>query len=501
VPTTTADVTVSADPVRNQGGLAGVATNLDSATSPTAGLVAYLHYDYYNNPYVRLDKFTTASTWTRLISVSTTYSAGATLQVKTYHSDANTLKVSVYYNGAQVGTEQTVTDAGIINNTIHGMFSTYSGNTLDNFTLKSQQINNDYCVPGDTAYCGAPVAEWKMDEGTGTSAYDTSGNNNTGTLTNGPTWTNGKIGKAVNFDGSDDFVDVGSGPTAVNTVEFWVKPVTTTEYFVDLNGSAYVSASSGAVSATGFTTPTYYINGVATASPTLTAGTWTHVAVTTGTGLNATDLDLGRIEGVGNLEGQLDQIQIYNYARTPAQVAWDYNRGGPVAHYKFDETSGTTAYDSGTGAVNGTNSGATISTNCKLQNCLSFDGSDDYVAVTSTASINAVSFWMKQSSTANKSIIYLDGTHSVTLASNAITAGGFSSPTIYVDGKAGSTVSDTNWHQVTITTATAFTLSSPTIGKVGSSYFTGYLDDVRLYGYALTATQVRDLYTGGAVRY
>jgi len=377
-----------------------------------------------------------------------------------------------------------------------------TGTTSTN--IPSDSNTDSYCPPGQGTTCGAPVAEWKMDEGTGTSAFDTSGNANTGSFGAGsaaPTWVNGKIGKGLSFDGVDDFVDVGSGPTAVNTVEFWVKPVTTTEYFVDLNGSAYVSASSGTVSATGFTTPTYYINGVATASPTLTAGGWQHVAVTTGTGFNATDLDLGRIEGVGNLEGQLDQVQLFNYARSAAQVAWDYNRGKPVAYWDFDETSGTTANDASGNGNTGTNTGATITANCKLQNCLSFDGVTSNVAVTSTTSINAVSFWMKQTTTSNKSILYLDGTHSVTLASNVISANGFSSPTIYVDGNAGNTVSDTNWHLVTVISATAFAVANPVIGKVGANYYTGLLDDIRFYNYALTATQVRDLYTGGAVRY
>ena len=37
-------------------------------------------------------------------------------------------------------------------------------------------------------------------------AFDRSGQGNNGTLTNGPTRTEGKIGQALNFDGSDDDV-------------------------------------------------------------------------------------------------------------------------------------------------------------------------------------------------------------------------------------------------------------------------------------------------------
>jgi hypothetical protein len=48
----------------------------------------------------------------------------------------------------------------------------------------------------------------RMDEGSGNITYDYSGNGNNGTLYNGPTWVNGKIGKAISFDGVDDYVKV-----------------------------------------------------------------------------------------------------------------------------------------------------------------------------------------------------------------------------------------------------------------------------------------------------
>ncbi len=53
------------------------------------------------------------------------------------------------------------------------------------------------------------VGWWKLDEGSGTSAGDSSGQGNTGTLTNGPSWVTGKRGGALSFDGTDDWVDFG----------------------------------------------------------------------------------------------------------------------------------------------------------------------------------------------------------------------------------------------------------------------------------------------------
>ncbi len=71
------------------------------------------------------------------------------------------------------------------------------------------------------------VAYWKLDEGSGTSALDSSGWNRTGTLTNGPSWTAGKIGGAVRFDTAGYIVANGVGVNtaagANNTVAFWMK--------------------------------------------------------------------------------------------------------------------------------------------------------------------------------------------------------------------------------------------------------------------------------------
>ena len=49
------------------------------------------------------------------------------------------------------------------------------------------------------------VAHWTLDEGSGATAGDVSGNGNAGALV-GPTWTAGQMGGALRFDG--DYVDV-----------------------------------------------------------------------------------------------------------------------------------------------------------------------------------------------------------------------------------------------------------------------------------------------------
>src|SRR3990167_3483110 len=52
------------------------------------------------------------------------------------------------------------------------------GSLSDNSTYQKQAANQEYCVPGDSTSCTAPVGRWGFNEGTGTTGYDTSGNGN-----------------------------------------------------------------------------------------------------------------------------------------------------------------------------------------------------------------------------------------------------------------------------------------------------------------------------------
>ena len=53
---------------------------------------------------------------------------------------------------------------------------------------------------------------WLFDEGEGASAGDSSSQNNEGTI-HGATWVDGKFGKALQFDGTDDWVEVQHSET------------------------------------------------------------------------------------------------------------------------------------------------------------------------------------------------------------------------------------------------------------------------------------------------
>jgi len=71
------------------------------------------------------------------------------------------------------------------------------------------------------------IGYWSFDEGSGLIAKDGSGNGNDGTLENGTEWTDGQSGYAVQFDGTDDCVNLGNaGNLSIMddfTFSMWVK--------------------------------------------------------------------------------------------------------------------------------------------------------------------------------------------------------------------------------------------------------------------------------------
>ncbi|PYM78725.1 MAG: hypothetical protein DME09_22860 [Candidatus Rokuibacteriota bacterium] len=79
-----------------------------------------------------------------------------------------------------------------------------------------------------TAQSSQLIAAYAFDEGSGTVTADASGNGHVGTLLNGPTWTTGKYGGALSFNGLSSAVSAGN-PASLNNVNTftycaWVFP-------------------------------------------------------------------------------------------------------------------------------------------------------------------------------------------------------------------------------------------------------------------------------------
>ncbi|MBC8235272.1 hypothetical protein H8E77_37480, partial [bacterium] len=85
------------------------------------------------------------------------------------------------------------------------------------------------------------VAIWLLDEGTGDRVTDASGNANDGGFASGePQWVDGKFGKALSFDGVDDWVEMDA-PVVVDTVDFtmgcWANPGETQKTWTNILSS------------------------------------------------------------------------------------------------------------------------------------------------------------------------------------------------------------------------------------------------------------------------
>jgi len=99
-------------------------------------------------------------------------------------------------------------------------------------TFQVSRPNNDgYMQIAEVELLGVPappgpVGHWKLDDGAGTIAADSSGNGNDGTLIGDPQWAAGIIGGALDFDGDGDYVDCGYDPlfdiTGEITVAAWL---------------------------------------------------------------------------------------------------------------------------------------------------------------------------------------------------------------------------------------------------------------------------------------
>jgi hypothetical protein len=146
------------------------------------------------------------------------------------------------------------------------------------------------------------ISHWTLDEGVGSIAYDSAGDND-GTLVGDPVWTSGQIGGALDFDGAGDYVDLGNDsslkPALPLTLSAWISfsqngdtivslddwSSTYNGVVLELNAASHVSVSFG--DGKGWNSSSYRRS--KTGSAVLSADTWYHAA---GIVRGATDMDV-----------------------------------------------------------------------------------------------------------------------------------------------------------------------------------------------------------------
>ena len=270
------------------------------------------------------------------------------------------------------------------------------------------------------------VGRWALDETALTTAADSSGLGNNGTLINGPAWNpGGKIAGALSFDGLNDYVSLGNPasliPGSAITLAAWfnLSDVTYNRFILSkYDGVApqndtflRFQAGTGVACAVGGST----LIGAAT----ITAGQWYHVVCTYDGAsirlyLNGTQMaSVGKSGAIADeagtawligartpanptacIAGLLDDVRIYNRALTGPDVAQLFAfpaadiTTGLSGLWPLDETSGPTAFDVSGNANNGTlANGPAWNSAGRVGGALAFDGINDYVTLGNPASL------------------------------------------------------------------------------------------------------------------
>lgn len=440
-------------------------------------------------------------------------------------------------------------------------------------TTASRSSSREYCVPGDTSTCNPPVGEWQFDMDPTTTVVDTSGNDFNGTIDStmdAADWVTGKLGKSLDFDGTNDQVTI-SDSTSLRLTSFtlssWIYPRRlpssgndsfinkyadggTANYYFELKSSSGLDCgffynnsggyyelaadSSMTLNEWQYVTCTFnnatdtmsiYRNGLLVAS-----GTTSNVPYTTA-GAGSRILQFGGYDDQSQYSNsKLDNIRIYDYARTSAQVAWDYNRGAPFAHWKLDEASGSTAYDSSNNGLTGTIYNSPAIVDGKLNNGLSFSSaSSQYIEVPYNPKLDitkdlSIAFWIKRSGSGYEPLVLK--TNGTTLWDYSLYILNDNRVEFYNESTgyfaSTSTIPQNVWTHITFVhqgtnyafyingardnqTTMGETLSANPlnlyIGREGTTYADSIFDDVRLYNYGLTATQVKTVMNdGGTLR-
>jgi len=142
---------------------------------------------------------------------------------------------SVWGGSSSAPTSPAVTTT--VNNCLILRLGAFDGNDVSTLPAPGNPgLSGHVAITMNTTASRDSVGWWKLDETAGLTAADDSGFGNNGTLVNGPTWnpTGGQIGGALVFDGTDDYVNLGTdsslnfGSSAPFTVAAWVK--TTEDY-------------------------------------------------------------------------------------------------------------------------------------------------------------------------------------------------------------------------------------------------------------------------------
>jgi hypothetical protein len=293
------------------------------------------------------------------------------------------------------------------------------------------------------------VGHWKLDETSGATITDSSGNSLDGSWTDGDDndvtgeTTTGSISSALTFDGTDDYISIPDDSNAMDvampvTISAWVYPTSFTSHSPIFASDAGTTGYSGyllSISTTGAISVQYasggstgYFRRTGTGTTSLTLNQWNHV---TGIIRGATDMsiyingtkdsisysgtggDVSFTSSTGHIghiytynryaNGGIDDVRFYDRELSAFEVKSLHAMGASceepdstdlVGYWPLDETSGSTIADASGNGIDGTwsdSDDADVSGETEtgmVGNALHFDGTDDYINIPYNAALD-----------------------------------------------------------------------------------------------------------------
>lgn len=345
-------------------------------------------------------------------------------------------------------------------------------------------------------YVIGPLGYFKLDENTGYTVANTMSNLTSGTES-GATWTTGKFGYALAFDGSDDYVSLGDQldlGTDDRSISLWVKTSDTSSTgrcILSKGNSLSVNQHSIYLLPDGRLRAVMNINGTgrtitASSSVQINDDEWHHIAVTIdrsdkmslyvdgsckGTvdiravedvdAQNSDNFYLGRTSGGDYFPGTIDEVKIYTGVLSAQEVFDEYAEVAFSA--RLDEMQGDDLYDDTLNENDGTISGGVIrETGGKSGGFLTLDDSNDDVSFGDVLDLGlkdrTISLWFKTDivtsryrSILSKGSSITDNQHTIHLLPDGRVRVLMKADQTYYTANNATALDDGEWHHIAVT--------------------------------------------------
>lgn len=458
----------------------------------------------------------------------------------------------LYVDGALISSSTAASQAAVPDTLQFGRWSggsEYFAGKLDEVSISGRALTPAQIA--DLAAIDPSVkAYFKFNEGSGTSTADSSGNGHNGTLISGVTWGPGRSGNAVQLDGSSGSIScvLGTGLPANNapqTISWWMNYPSTSGVQAAV---CLTNPGAGSAIQTGFrngqVTVWNWGGNTLVSAPPPAANSWHHFAYSFDGATHSlyvdgslassstvaaqtaapSRLDFGFTPGWGEFfGGRLDEVRIYDRALAPGEVASQAQTYSLEAYFRFDEGTGTLTADASGNGHDGTLNGTAWAVG-QAGSALQFDGAASNVSCALASGLPAnnanqtVSWWMNYPSVPSsvQAVVCLTNPS----AGSAIQTG-FRNGQVTVWNWGGNTLtsaaapSANMWHHFAYTfDGTTHSLyvdgslvNTSTAGAQGAApsrldfgltpgwgeYYSGLLDEVRIYSRRLSAGEIAAL--------